>query len=280
MFYGGLAAMTFSMSADESARLSNMSVSGTIEGKIGGIKDMGVLSLKATGSMDDTNTKDLENYSTTFGMVLMPAAVELALTTTLKQKAGAANVTTAAIDCNAWTKRLQAVYDTDRWMTPVMYGFANTPGLLQFADAFLEGSQKCGTTVPDAQERLGRIQADLQKFMDTCQYANPSSYSMTDGSTVNYCPKSRNTNCVFGRQETGPAKLKVASSAAKRGCILKHALPNSDLNPTAQLDAGSYRPQPPNNAACVSCFKSSTSPANGPNVRYMLILDCAAACCS
>lgn len=199
--------MTFSMSADTAAMLSNMSMNGDISGKVGGIKDMGVLTLKATGSYVDTNVKSMENYATTFGMVLMPAAVELALaTSTMKQKATSINVTTAAIDCNEWTTRIQKVYDSDRWMAPVMYGFAGIPGLLQFEDRF--DGQACGSTPADRKLRLGRIQYDLQKFMDTCQYANPSSYSLNDGSEQNYCPKSRSKNCVFG-EGTGAGESKL-----------------------------------------------------------------------
>ena len=47
----------------------------------------------------------------------------------------------------------------------------------------------------------------------------------------------------------------------------------------AHRDAGSYRPAPPNDAACVSCFRSSNSPADGPNVWHHDLLRRSCASC-
>ena len=184
--------MTFTMSAANMAKLDNLTVSGKIEGRVGGVGNLGVLSLKASGGYDKSDLSTITSYTSTFGMVLIPASIPLALSNPIVQRADQKNITTSYIDCNEWTTRIQEAYDSDKWMAPIQYGFAPISGLLGFSGQF----PQCGPG--GVGSKLGRVQKYLSKFITSCVYANPSAIALTDGSEISQCPKSRSSICVTG----------------------------------------------------------------------------------
>lgn len=190
LFYGGMSSMTFTMAASAKATLDKLAISASLSGTVGGPGDMSRISISGSGSYMTQNVHKIEDFSSTFGMTLIPSAVKLALSNAARP-GDAANVTTSFIDCNAWTTSIQEVYDSDRWMAPISYSFVPITSIFAISELF----------PIDLRQSLPTIRAALDKFINSCVYSDPAAAAiMADASKARECPVIGSARCVTGNQ--------------------------------------------------------------------------------
>ena len=180
--------MTFTMASSSGAKLDKLAAEASLSGTVGGPGAMTRIAISGSGKYVTEDAHKIEEFASTFGMTLIPSAVKLALMEAARP--GSANVTSAFIDCNAWTTSIQEIYDSDRWMAPISYSFIPITSVFLLPELFPS----------DIRQSLSIVRASLDKFINSCVYSDPAASAiMANASAVHECPVLGSARCVQGK---------------------------------------------------------------------------------
>ena len=190
MFYGGLFAMTYTMSAKKKAELDTLHIAASITGTYTVMTGIPPVIITASGGFDKKSFSSTSQFASEYGAVAMPAGVGMPVSYAEGSKPGGGKTYTPYIDCVEWTTRIQAAYDDEarQWLTPISYSVLPITALLDQPGLFDE----------DVRRALPAVKAALEKFISSCAYKHPSAMGiMQDPRTLGAC-KTTTGKCVKG----------------------------------------------------------------------------------